>query len=335
MNHDAAERLFENAIRRYGEQEAPALSAQFRRWSVMRPLAGLRVLDATPLFFNTTMKHAVLLAGGADLTVAYGAMPWASEMPDYLSSFGIDVRRDPIDGEYDIVLDCAGAHCDAAATFGFAELTRSGIPHYAGRCVPVFATDSSRIKAIETALGTGDGCMRAMKELCLDPRGRKILLFGHGRVGRGIELRLAKAGARCIIVDPKEGKEFRSNLLNGAWAVISATGVAGALAPHARELVASNALLINMGAEDEFGPDVPPERALNDKLPINFRLAEPTRMRYIDATMALHNAAAEFLAQGDALPGLIVPPRDIEETILSDTFAAGLIAQEIFQLKIL
>ena len=335
MNPDAAERLFENALRRYGEQEAPALSAQFRRWSVMRPLAGLRVLDATPLFFNTTMKHAVLLAGGADLTVACGSMPCDPEMPNYLTSFGIDVRRDPVDGEYDVVLDCAGAHCETPAAFGYAELTRSGIPRYVGRCVPVFATDSSRIKSIETALGTGDGCLRAMKELGLDPRGHRILLFGHGRVGRGIELRLVKAGARCIVVDPKEGKEFRPNLLNGAWAVVSATGVAGALAQHARELVASGALLINMGAEDEFGPDVPPERAVNEKLPINFRLAEPTRMRYIDATMALHNAAAEFLARGDALPGLIVPPRDIEETILSDTFAAGLITQEVFQLKIL
>lgn len=334
MNFDLAERLFDNARTRYAESEMPALSAQFRRWSVMRPLAGLRVLDATPLFFNTTAKHAVLLAGGADLAVAFGSLPWDRSAAEYLDSLGIPLHSEPPKQEFDIVLDCAASCRETPATFGYAELTRSGIPPYVGRCVPVFATDSSRIKSIETALGTGDGCLRALRKLNLDPKGKRVVLFGHGRVGRGIELNLSKAGASCVVVDPREGKGFRPNLLDGAWAVVSATGIAGALAPFAKDFLASEALLINMGAEDEFGPEMPPERVLNRKQPINFLLEEPTRMRYIDATMALHNAAAEFLARGDALPGLIAPPRDIEETIFSDTFAAGLISQEIFELKL-
>ena len=59
-----------------------------------------------------------------------------------------------------------------------------------------------------------------------------------------------------------------------------------------------------MGVEDEWGPAVPPDKVLNGKEPLNFILDEPTLLRYIDPTMALHNYAAVQLMQGGTVPGI-------------------------------
>ena len=48
-----------------------------------------------------------------------------------------------------------------------------------------------------------------------------------------------------------------------------------------------------MGVEDEYGETFPADRVLNGKRPLNFLLEEPTQLRYIDATFALHRALAE------------------------------------------
>jgi adenosylhomocysteinase len=101
-------------------------------------------------------------------------------------------------------------------------------------------------------------------------------------------------------------------LLASAWCVVSATGVRGALDPWAELPIRSNAVLANLGADDEFGPHMPPDCVLNDKAPVNFALAEPTRLRYLDATFALHNACALALLAGGQHAGLNRTPRAVE-----------------------
>lgn len=76
-----------------------------------------------------------------------------------------------------------------------------------------------------------------------------------------------------------------------------------------------------MGVEDEYGVDVPAQRVLQAKRPLNFILKDPTLMKYIDATMALHNEGAVFLAANRSMSGLIEPDADLE-TIFS-TFAVN------------
>lgn len=44
----------------------------------------------------------------------------------------------------------------------------------------------------------------------------------------------------------------------------------------------SGVLLANMGVEDEWGPEIPKNRLLNEGRPLNFILPDPTQMRYID-----------------------------------------------------
>ena len=178
-------------------------------------------------------------------------------------------------------------------------------------------------------LGTGDGCLRGLRHIGVDPAGKTVLLFGYGRVGHGIEHTLKRAGATIRIVDPAQGLVFTPALLQGTDIVVTATGIRDALAPFAQLLLESGALLVNMGADDEFGPDIPPERAVNRKLPVNFMLPEPTATRYIDPTLALHNAGIIELIQSVGTSGILTPSAPLEDFILSDVRAAGVINDEI------
>ena len=143
--------------------------------------------------------------------------------------------------------------------------------------------------------------------------------------------------------------------------VVTATGVKGALdRPQIVEaLLASNAVLANMGVEDEYGPSVPATRVLAEKKPLNFVLEEPTHLKYIDASLALHAALGEQLvreaagisdhetagisdhetagslvANKNAGPnvGPIDPPSELEQRILSMTMQDGLIGPEIAEM---
>jgi adenosylhomocysteinase len=317
-------------------RDYPALAAQSERWGKTRPLEGIRVLCGTPLFLNTLAQFAALLAGGADLAAVYSdELGYDPAIPGLLAGIGLTayhgVAEAAASGAFDAVLDCGALNRDIPARFGYCELTRSGVHVYESNPPdkPVFAADSGRIKSIETVLGTGDGCLRGLRHIGADPAGKTALLFGHGRVGHGIEYALKHAGASVRIVDPAQGKAFAPALLDGADFVIAATGILHALAPFAPLLRESGALLVNMGADDEFGPDIPPERAVNRKHPVNFMLPEPTSTRYIDPTLALHNAGILELMHGDGGSGIITPPGRLENDILADVRAAGVINEEI------
>ena len=317
-------------------RDYPALSAQAARWRETRPLEGLRVLCGTPLFLNTTAQIAALLAGGAEVDVVYSdELGYDPAIPDFLAGIGLKLCHGTEEaaacGPFDAILDCSALNRNIPAHLGYCELTRSGVHVYESEPPekPVFAADSGRIKSIETVLGTGDGCLRGLRHIGINPAGKTVLLFGHGRVGRGIEYALKLAGASIRIVDPAEGNFFTPALLNGADLVITATGILHALAPFAPPLLESGATLINMGADDEFGPGIPPECAVNRKLPVNFMLREPTSTRYIDPTLALHNAGILELMRRTGESGIVPPPAELEDEILTDVLAAGVINDEI------
>ncbi len=317
-------------------RDYPALAAQAKRWREGRPLTGLRVLCGTPLFLNTLAQYAALLEAGADLTVFYSdELGYDPAIPDFLAGIGIKLchgaQEAAASGPFDAVLDCSALNKHVPSQFGYCELTRSGVHVYEANPPekPVFAADSGRIKSIETVLGTGDGCLRGLRHIGVDPAGKTALLFGHGRVGSGIEYALKQAGAAVRIVDPAQGRVFTPALLDGADIVIASTGVRHALAPFAQLLLDSGALLVNMGADDEFGPGIPPDRAVNEKRPVNFMLPEPTSTRYIDPTLALHNAGILELMRSSGATGILTPSDPLEDSILADVRAAGVINAEI------
>lgn len=307
---------------RYQICEYPALNYQFELWHCSRPLAGVRVLDGTPVFANTLLKYINLLAAGAELSVAYSdGMPYDKTVVDFLQTIGVEcVYNCSASGYFDCIIDCNAVYRDLKPRYGFAELTRSGAYHFAGTASTVINVDDSRIKAIETCLGTGESFLRAMEHLGYCVQDKNIVVFGCGKVGRGVVFYAGRAGADVVAVDDpamvekcingtlisRFDREGVKNALRNAWCVVCCTGQANALADdeYIKILLEGNQIMVNMGVEDEWGAAIPPERMLNNKQPLNFILPEPTLARYIDPTMALHNQAALELLSGKYLPGI-------------------------------
>ena len=188
-----------------------------------------------------------------------------------------------------------------------------------------------------------EGFLRAMEQLNYDDfNGKSVIVFGGGKVGLGVARYAASAGAKVAVADLKkialpdymnfiDGNDPVAvrQAISGAWCIVSVTGIAGALARWADELVSSTAIIANMGVEDEFGSKVPESRVLNAKHPLNFILEEPTHLKYIDATMALNNYGIEKLLDGTLLPGINFPELELEKSIADDIRKSGVIAGEM------
>jgi adenosylhomocysteinase len=384
----------------YLPNEYPALAALEDEWTVKRPFEGLRVLVATPIYRNTMTQYRALLAGGAKLLVGFWGMN-DGKIVEFLKDNCIPVVS-PAEmleaeshGEFvDLVLDCAGSFAGLHPKIGFVELTRSGVQHYNGAKKPVYVADSGIVKRIETSLGTGDGYFRALEKLGYGEsfEGKRLLVFGSGKVGSGIALQGVRRGCNVTVVTDlkraqseqpvlSENAENAANLENAANSadsatpasealekmpagdfspillqngvdvvdchdyesvssliyaadfVVTATGVKYALAaPELQEpLLSTTAILANMGVEDEYGEFLPAERVLNKKGPLNFILEEPTHLKYIDTSLALHAALAELLVQeaGKGDSGLRYPPEELEQRLLSIAIQDGIIGPEI------
>ncbi len=389
----------------YEKNEYPALVALQSEWSETRPFEGLRVLVATPIYRNTMTQYRALVAGGAELLVGLSGMN-DPDVVDFMGEWGVSVVT-PAEmleaesrGEFvDLVLDCAGPFAGLHPKIGFVELTRSGVQYYKDAKKPVFVADSGIVKRIETSLGTGDGYFRALEKLGFGGNfeGKKLLVFGSGKVGSGIALQGVRRGCDVTVVtdlkrapsEPPAQSENAKNaanpeksansmpagdfsavlLQNGVEVVdchdyaavaslieksdfvVTATGVAGALnAPELKKsLLSTKAVLANMGVEDEYGEAIPAEKVLNAKGPLNFILEEPTHLKYIDTSLALHAALAELLvqeakSQGLGMPassenevgaipvgavGLRFPPQELEQRLLTIAIQNGVIGPEI------
>ena len=371
----------------YEKNEYPALVALQTEWSETRPFEGLRVLVATPIYRNTMTQYRALVAGGADLLVGLSGMN-DPDVVDFMGEWGVPVVT-PAEmleaesrGEFvDLVLDCAGPFAGLHPKIGFVELTRSGVQYYKDAKKPVFVADSGIVKRIETSLGTGDGYFRALEKLGFGGNfeGKKLLVFGSGKVGSGIALQGVRRGCNVTVVTDlkrvQSGNDAQSEnaknaanpeksanlmpagdfsavlLQNGVEVVdchdyaavaslieksdfvVTATGVAGALnVPELQKsLLSTQAVIANMGVEDEYGEAVPAERVLNEKGPLNFILEEPTHLKYIDTSLALHAALAERLVQEAATlgDGLHFPPQELEQRLLTIAIQNGVIGPEI------
>ena len=377
----------------YEKNEYPALAALESEWTHTRPFDGFRVLVATPIYRNTMTEYRALVAGGADLLVGFSGMN-DPDVVDFMRKWGVPVVT-PAEmleaesrGEFvDLVLDCAGPFAVLHPKIGFVELTRSGVHYYKNAEKPVYVADSGIVKRIETSLGTGDGYFRALEKLGFggDFEGKKLLVFGSGKVGSGIALQGVRRGCNVTVVtDLKRGQSQTANsenaehsaapetmpagdfsavleqndvavvdchdyaavasLIKNADFIVTATGVKNALAaPELTEaLLSTKATLANMGVEDEYGEAVPAEKVLNDKGPLNFILEEPTHLKYIDTSLALHAALAERLVQEAATledssdaasaensAGLRFPPQEIEQRLLTIAIQNGVIGPEI------
>lgn len=355
----------------YEPREYPALALLSDEWLQTRPFWGCKVLVATPIFRNTLVEYRALMAGGADLYVGYSvgsgaAMPCDKKIVEFLKENDVPVVTDEeiksgkVADDFDLILDCAGQFAFCHPKKGFVELTRSGVQFFEKSEHPVYVADSGIVKRIETVLGTGDGYFRALESLGYgDFEGKSLVVFGSGKVGCGIALHGVRRGMNvCTVTNTRNGdsnSNFSSVLLNNevriedymddeivtkmistADFVVTATGLKSALTWSAVSAILANTKVVvaNMGVEDEYGELVPKTRVLNGKAPLNFILDEPTHLKYIDASLALHAALGERLLQDcaeNAVPfkGVQDPPSEIEQRLLVTTIQNGAIGPEI------
>lgn len=332
---------------RYDAEEFPALRRQMEQWHCQRPLAGLRVLDATPIFYNTGLKYLALLKAGADVTLAFNSqIPYDSNAIDFYRNIGMKIVEDKeIKQHYDVICDCAGIFADLQPTYGFVELTRSGFYRYQHHTQPIFFADGGKIKRIETIMGTGNGVLRALQVLGYqDFNSKKVLVFGGGKVGSGVAMALYQVGAEvCLVDEPQRvmchlsvidmnNRRSVIEAIKQAFLIVTATGIKDAVANYSEELNQSQAILCNVGAEDEYGENMPTSRVLCEKRMINFILEEPTALRYIEPTMALNNYGVEMLVENRCHSGINMPPEELEQQILA-SLKNGRIAVELEQFK--
>lgn len=355
MNYDKIIDLLQNT---YSTKEYPALFHQAELWKKTKPFEGLTILDATPVFRNTLVKHLTLTQGGAKLIVGISdIMPYDKKILNLLTEQGIrivkaedvDNIKDYIQPKVDIILDCAASFIKWKAECGYVELTRSGLDYYTQSNKRVYLADSGRIKQIETCLGTGESYFRAMASLGYTQwKDKNIVIFGSGKVGRGLAIYAHKNHTNITIVtDPStvtqdvraicdniidfKDKQKVNEAIKNAYAIVTATGVPSAVenSCDVEILLQSSALLANMGVEDEFGDSIPDERVIENKKPINFILEEPTHLKYIDATMALHNEGANYLINNADFQGVVIPDSQTENTLLQISAEKGLISEEL------
>lgn len=356
----------------YEPREYPALALLSDQWVQLRPFWGCKVLVATPIFRNTLVEYRALLAGGADLYVGYAvgdssaSMPCDKKIVELLKEKDVpvitdqDIKSGKVADDFDLILDCAGQFAFCHPKKGFVELTRSGVQFYADSEHPVYVADSGIVKRIETVLGTGDGYFRALESLGhTEFEGKSLVVFGSGKVGCGIALHGVRRGMNVCTVTNTRNSDSNSNFSNvlmnnavriedymddemvtkaisSADFVVTATGLKSALTWPAVSAILANtkAVVANMGVEDEFGEFVPKTRVLNEKQPLNFILDEPTHLKYIDTSLALHAALGERLLQDCAenaqpFKGVQNPPSEIEQRLLVTTIQNGAIGPEI------
>ncbi|NER11815.1 hypothetical protein GWK08_00025 [Leptobacterium flavescens] len=291
---------------------------------------------------ETLLKVEVLLLGGAELTVTSPSFmdpdPRAIQI---LEEAGVNIQLDHnFTEEYDILMDCAGElFGKAKARLGVSEITRTGTLKYGESELeyPVISVDSSVVKNLEGVLGTGEAFVRAFKILSKEEiENKQFLIFGYGKVGRGMAHALKPYTDKIVVVDKnpafiEQAKEAGFKAIQAdekatiesearnSFAIATATGIKDVVSANYDASAFKGKYLANMGGEDEFGNAFDTEEVMCQKYPINFFVDKPTLMKYLDPVFYAHNTVADILLYNDKLPKKLHPfPSYLAEEIVQD-----------------
>lgn len=353
-------------------------------WAERKPLKGKVVLVNVHLTRITLALITALLKSGArvEVTVSPELVIHQNALQAVLAAkipFLQDIPDEKKQGYYNIVFNCGGGMKDIIPR-GMVELTCTSPEIYNKKPFPVITVDSSKTKSIETGLGTGDSFVRVIHHLVqqsiialvlnwklLDVNSphhslylttllnlidvnqlfskNKFMVFGFGKVGKGIASALENAGVpkKNIFVvdisseaymeamkqgysslllkdrDPESSEKIKKVLLN-IWAVVTAMGIEGAISQHfSQSDFDSVAVLANMSTNDDFGSHFSTQRILNGKKLANFILDEPTQVKYLDPIFALFLMAGEELLTNPALKnGLNTISPSLDQAVLTN-----------------
>lgn len=336
------EELFAEPPHRAEREEMPLVHRLIDRYTHEQPFAGTTIVSAHVLVRNAMPVVEALIRGGARVVLA-NAFPSASAQAvlEDLGRHGVPALPPHEAAQAgELFLDVNAVLGRQRIPRAAAEATRTGVQHYARLRCPVVSADDSRAKRIEGFYGTGDGFLRAWQQF-LPGRpvaGRSAVTFGYGKIGRGVAHRMRAAGMHVTVADVaplvvararQEGfaaveaaptEELR-RALAGADVVVSVTGIPDQLsrAIPPEWVRAARPVLVNMGAQDEFGPAFSDEEIAGGRaVPWNFHLDQPTRNRYVDPALAAHLLALEAIVlRPHAFPAGIHPlPPEMDEWII-------------------
>nr|WP_238584726.1 adenosylhomocysteinase [Legionella moravica] len=307
-------------------------------WASTRPLNGLRVVHHVPLVSNTVLKIVCLLVAGAEVTVT-NPFSFMSADPNVVSSLGLAGVRyvediNELQGEhFDIYFDCGAELYQALGKpdIGAVELTGSGDQFYRSQPLdfPVISIDPTLTKQLETVFGCAESISLAIaQEKNIDPAKLSWLIFGFGKIGRGLayfcvrnhtpvsvvdlcaDQRNAAHELNIPAIDPTNIMSLKE-AINLADIIVTATGRKSIMSGFPREWF-SGKILANMGVYDEFGEQFSTEDVLNNKKPVNFILQDPTPMKYIDPEFYIHNLASLMLLQNKMANGIHGIPQELD-----------------------
>ncbi len=341
--------------------ERKCLISLAEEWQHSKPLKNKKVLINCHLTTSTTIMLDLLLLAGAkvfvtvapDLTLHQPVLDVLkrsrahflaySELSTYANKY------------FDILIDCgAGLLHKVIPKQGTVELTHTASEIYNHITYPILTVDSTVTKKIETLYGTGDGFIRAINkyfsytarfsDACLSKGpfiDKKYVIFGYGKVGRGIVSALLEMNTKrenIIIIEIKLNTcrqlQYRNytaiplteaNLsiikqhIKEAFCVVTATGCAGSMSQYfEHDDFPTHVILANMGTPDEWGIKFNASEILNGKKPVNFALENPTQIRYLAPSFRALLLGTVIISNQKLSAGLHDFPEETDQLIYNE-----------------
>lgn len=334
---------FEKARAMQSSKEMPFLIAINQQMKQDKCYQGLKIIHNLPLSLETVLKLESLVLSGAELIVVAHSFLRPQSMPlalNLLKEMAIPVVLDhkSLQGEQcDFCLDC-GAELDEILVIksGHIELTQSGATKLQNKknTIPVLSVNDSTTKRLETFFGTGEGFVRALKSLVtVNLSDLNVALFGFGKVGQGVAHFLKPLVKELNVIDPYEKarklavklghfaydfNNFASvkQVIQKSSLIITATGQEEIISKYFNAEIFRDKILANIGAMDEFGDKFQEDEILNNKVPINFSLKDPTTFRYLDPSFYAHNIGPKIIIDHHLQPGFHPLPLSVDQSIL-------------------
>lgn len=325
----------------FTSKDIPLLNSLINKMYREKPYVGLHIIYNAHITLSSILQVEALVASGAKVTITSADhLRRDPEAINILKEAGIEFTPyDLLENEVcDVMLDCcAGLLHKAHPKYGAIELTQTGVIKFRDAEIdyPVISIDDAEIKKIETCFGTGDGFARGLRELShTGLQHKKYMIFGYGKVGKGVVGALSKLTDKIIIVEHEKDKleeashtGFTSYLIDekkcilkelaDTDCIVTATGIKNMMSEFFDRSEIPVKYLVNMGSEDEYGEKFLEHEVLNQKLAINFCLEYPTRVLFLDPIFYAQNVAIDSLLNKKMSAGVFSLPKEIDLDILS------------------
>ena len=326
----------------YKPGEMPFLAKQLTRANSEKPYKNISILHNIPFTKETLLKLEILYAGGANIVVSSPSfMEVDKNLVDSFVASGGNWQKevDFSNQTFDFHLDCAAELITKnPPRIGTVEITGTGTNKYGAAQLnyPVISVDQSTIKNLEGVLGTGEAFLRAFEELTTqDTTNQSFMIFGYGKVGKGIAHYLKKRTNHIVIIEKdkaniesaknagfecysSDNKTKIESLASTVFAIVTATGIDNVISDNYDCTKFKAKYLANMGGEDEFGYSFEAEKIMCQKRPINFFVDKPTLMRYLDPVFYAHNLGVDILLYGNLSNGMHPFPSFISEEVVNE-----------------